>query len=326
MARTEDDLLHIQKRAFLLMVLALIIAIAVPLYVARTLLTSGRIAEVTPEPNYLGHTIAPSVNTLTAEEHALLSVNMLDVKTVPRVFLARLPDDIGDIENARRKKQVFVSTMLPLILRANELIEEERAILLSLKRKIETGQRIRNSEKVFLRRIEQRVRAKPDLPRTTEHINKLLFHVDVIPPSLAITQAAIESGWGTSRFAVEGNALFGEWVWGDAKGIMPNRREAGKTHKIKSFDYLIDGVLSYMHNLNRTQAYGSLRRKRATLRRAGKPVTGRSLALTLDKYSERGDVYIDDLLTIMRQNKFSRFDTIRLAEPRFEPVIVAQAD
>ena len=136
--------------------------------------------------------------------------------------------------------------------------------------------------------------------------------VDIIPPSLAIAQSAEESGWGTSRFAREGNALFGQKTWKKGKGIVPKKRAIGKKYKVRSFEHLIDGVHSYARNLNGHFAYKIFRAKRANLRKNGLRIDWLSLADTLFSYSERGDDYIQTIKRIIVENRLAVFDYARL--------------
>lgn len=317
MSDKAEIYIPVKRTGFLVLTLALFIAVGVPYFLAKSLLVSGEENKVNSRPNYLSHKLPLPVSSQTLTDfNKLMSFSGDQTgSSVPRIYLARLPDGLKKLKNVKDRKTVFISSLLPLILRANELILQERKTLDGIKAKIVKGIKIRNSEIMFLRKIEKRVRIEPNLPRSARHINKLLEHVDIVPPSLALTQAAIESGWGTSRFATQGNALFGEWVWGEnAKGIKPAGREEGKTHKVKSFTYLIDSILSYIGNLNRLPVYAKLRQKRLEMRQENRSVTGKELALTLDAYSERGQEYVDDLLTVMRQNNFSYLDTLELED------------
>jgi uncharacterized FlgJ-related protein len=148
-----------------------------------------------------------------------------------------------------------------------------------------------------------------DAPLDAASIEELLRRVDVIPVSLALSQSAIESGWGTSRFADEGNALFGQWSW-SGKGIKPKdqRNSTHGDHRIAAFESTGLSVWSYAQNLNTHRAYADLRRKREELRRAGRPVRGADLVGTLIHYSERGQAYVDELRAIMRVNRLDPAD------------------
>ena len=139
-------------------------------------------------------------------------------------------------------------------------------------------------------------------------LEALIQRVDVVPPSLAIAQAAEESGWGTSRFAVEANAVFGQWTFQKGEGVVPARRDAGKRHEVRSFPGLRHSVIAYMHNLNIHWAYEEFRRVRGHLRESSAKLTGDVLAGTLRKYSERGLKYINTIRTIMRVNGLNAFD------------------
>ena len=150
---------------------------------------------------------------------------------------------------------------------------------------------------------------------TAKLLKTLKTMVDIVPPSLAIAQAAIESGWGTSRFTAEGNALYGQWAEEGEGAMVPAERDAGRTYAIKSFDNLQASVLSYMHNLNTHRAYRAFRAARAVMRESGRRITGPSLAKHLGAYSERGERYIRDLSAIMTQNGLGALDAAAL-QPR----------
>jgi Bax protein len=144
--------------------------------------------------------------------------------------------------------------------------------------------------------------------------------VDAVPPSLALAQAAVESGWSTSRFAVQGNALFGQWTWG-ADGITPQeqRGEMGD-YKIRRFDSPEASIAAYMHNLNTHRSYRGFRAERARLRAEGVPPGGSMLAHTLTSYSEKGEEYTEMLLSVIRVNQLPPADETRLRDMR--PVLL----
>jgi Bax protein len=136
----------------------------------------------------------------------------------------------------------------------------------------------------------------------------------VIPPSLALAQGAEESGWGTSRFAREGNALFGQRIFKGTRGIVPNKREQGKRYRVRAFDQLIDGVKAYADNLNTHPAYQLLREARAKRRADNRVVDGAALVPTLVKYSERREKYVETIKLIIRANGFLLYDKARLGD------------
>jgi len=229
---------------------------------------------------------------------------------VPRLYQTSLPENISSLTVAERKKR-FVGIVLPLILTANERIATDRKALLSLRRKPSLNAR----EMLTLKDMAKRYRLGNDenSPLTAADKYELFLRVDEIPPSLALAQGAIESGWGTSRFAQLGNALYGEWVWGDsAKGIVPEGRGAGKTHRIRAFEALQGSVTSYIRNLNTHPAYKELREHRANLRANGERVTGTRLVYALLSYSTRREAYVDDLKSIIRRNGFEMLDDLDL--------------
>ena len=232
--------------------------------------------------------------------------------TVPRVFHASLPSDLGAIRSVSHRKKAFIRTILPIVLRVNEHIEKERHRLLRVERKLAGGIALGSADQSWLLRTAQRYRVAPD------NFAGLRLRLDIIPPSLAIAQAAIESGWGTSRFAREGNALFGQWTWSKTGGLVPLKRPNGKTYAIKAYSNIQDSVFDYVHNLNTHRAYRALRIARARLRTAGKYPDGPSLAPTLERYSIQGKAYVRIVRTIIHENSLSHFDRAKLEPSAME--------
>ncbi len=227
---------------------------------------------------------------------------------VPRLFLVSLPGDLRKIRAPSHRKIMFIKTALPLILLANERIERDRMRIQILRTLIGAGVEIAADDAAWLTAITERHEvARIDF-------DKLLRRVDIIPPSLALAQGAEETGWGTSRFAHEGNALFGQRIFGGKGGLVPHRRDKGKTFKVRAFDDLIEGVKAYAHNLNTFAAYEEFRRAREALREAGLPLIGTELAKTLENYSERREAYIDTIRLIIRANALGMFDKARLGD------------
>ena len=238
-------------------------------------------------------------------------------REVPRVFLSRLPENLPDIKSIEQRKQLFSAILLPLILRVNELILGERERLILLKEKVAAGERLAGLEHMWLRQLADKYRVKRDGPVDGPEFAVLMRRVNIIPPSLALAQAAIESGWGTSRFAQTGNALYGQWTWNDDDdaGIVPEGREEGKTHRIKAFDYLIHSVESYANNLNRHPAYRSFRGAREQAILLNVPISGRALAETLVAYSQRREAYVEELQSMISVNDWSPLDETELQAP-----------
>lgn len=234
---------------------------------------------------------------------------------VPPVLLASLPRDFRRIDAGPRRKQMFIKTVLPLILHANDQILADRARLIALRDRIEEGETIASEDSQWLARMVDGYgldRKSPAAVIGEIDFYALLRRVDAVPPSLAIAQAAEESGWGTSRFAREGNALFGQRTYrGGRPGLVPKARPKGKTFKVRAFDQLADGVMAYMVNLNTHWAYDDFRAARAEMRRTGTGgLNGHALAGTLKNYSERGGDYIRGIRALMRYNRLSRYDHV----------------
>lgn len=227
---------------------------------------------------------------------------------VPRVLLARVPDGLADMRRTERRKQVFISLMLPLVLEANERVLRQRAHILLYQAKLAAGRALSPAQKKDLAGIAAIYGVSPD------RIDQLLARVDAVPPSLALAQAAIESGWGTSRFVREGNAPFGQWTTGDQPGIVPSSREDGKTHRIRSFDRLIDSVQSYLFNLNTHRAYRDFRTLRAEMRDGAQPLDGYGLVSGLNAYSERKGEYLTLLRQVIRTNGLDALDDAQLGK------------
>jgi Bax protein len=231
---------------------------------------------------------------------------------VPRVFLEVLPHDIGVEELSHLRKDAFVSILLPLVLKTNETILAERAKLLALEDKKRLGQPFDGAERLWLEALAERY-GVPESVAQEWDLAALKRRVDKVPPSLALAQAAQESGWGTSRFAHQGKALFGQHTSSRSDVIVPARaRDA--SYPIKRFIDLEKSVAAYMHVLNSGAAYSAFRTQRAHLRELNKPLDGYALARWVTRYSERGDAYVRNLRSIIRSNDFGDFDRAKLAE------------
>jgi len=229
-------------------------------------------------------------------------------KPVPRLRMATLPSGLADVKSPKRRKAVFLALMLPLVLEANTHIAVERKRLLYISAMIKSGISLPPNLQSWLDRLASRYKTDPD------RLDILLRRVDVVPVSLAIAQAAIESGWGTSRFAIHGNAIFGQWTTAGGRGLVPTGREVGKTHKVRAFDRLSDSVNAYILNLNTHRAYRGLRELRQEARRDGKRPDGLTLAAGLEPYSERGEEYVELLRSLIRVNRLMPLDDAVLSD------------
>ena len=224
---------------------------------------------------------------------------------VPRLQLGSLPPDLARLKSIKQRKRLFIKSMLPLVLQVNEEILGDRRKLLRL-----LGARgpLSRQDRAWVAALADRYDADPS------NLSDLAGRVDAVPPSLAIAQAAEESGWGTSRFAVEENAVFGQWTFREGSGVVPERRDAGKRHEVRSFKDLRQSVSAYMHNLNIHWAYEEFRRMRRELRLSNHTLTGERLIGALHKYSERRSEYIKTIRAIMRVNGLGAFDRARLQD------------
>ncbi|MBC8339847.1 MAG: glucosaminidase domain-containing protein [Rhodospirillales bacterium] len=236
---------------------------------------------------------------------------------VPRLFLASLPGDIRKIPETHTRKALFFKTVLPLMLQANEEILRDRRRLWNIHFQTSLGQKPVAVDRLWLTVITERYGLK------SASIETLLKRVDIIPPSLALAQAAEESGWGTSRFVREGNAIFGQWTFSETRGLVPANRDADKQHRVRAFSSLLDSVRAYAHNLNTHRAYRKLRRLRHSLRLKGAPVEGMLLVDDIKSYSQRGEKYVQTIRGLIVSNNLHRLDDARLynGTPKPRPLI-----
>ncbi len=263
--------------------------------------------ELKVKRNNVAEVILPDLNLKTETVIQLFKDVNYDLKTVRNeklvkpIYFTQFPRDLDNLQSVKLKKETFIKIVLPLIVAENEKILDDREKLKSLSEKKFTT----DAEKQWLRQklLEYKVK-KSDL-------RELLFRMDMIPVSIALAQAAKESGWGTSRFALEGNAIFGQWTW-DGQGIAPLERDGDKNHKILKFPILRASVKAYKNNLNTHKSYTKFREKREQLREDNKTITGLALTGTLKNYAQTGSEYTKILNQIITQNKLSDFEPVRL--------------
>ena len=230
--------------------------------------------------------------------------NLNDVrknKSVKPVLIALLPNEIKNIESSKKRKQLFIQIVLPLILEENERIKLDRKRLFVILNKNNNTE----SEKKWLKnKFKQYGVANKDL-------TILKIRIDEIPVSLAIAQAAKETGWGTSRFALEGNALFGQWTW-NGEGMKPAGADDQAKHKIMRFNILQASVRAYQRNLNTHSSYKEFREARAIQRDNEGELNSLELVDYLDHYAETGKEYTKVLKLIIKQNSLQDFDDAKL--------------
>ena len=240
--------------------------------------------------------------------------NLKDIrqgKAVDPVFLSKLPTGIANIDNIGDRKKLFIKVILPLVIYENNKILEDRNYL----NQISSEKSLREQETVWLDKKLKEYKVKAG------DIEELKKRMDVIPPSLAIAQAAYETGWGTSRFAMEGNSLYGARTWKKGKGIVPNDRGEEQKFEVLSFKIIRASISSYKKNLNTHQSYNEFRKARAMQRKEKNRVFGLELSQYLNKYSEIGDVYVQRLKKIIEQNSLTDFDESVLSQKK-KPNIV----
>jgi len=223
-------------------------------------------------------------------------------KTVKPIYFTQFPKDLDEIQSVQLKKETFIKIVLPLIVAENEKILDDRFKL----KKITSSKKTTNNEKQWLRQkfLEYKVKKGG--------IEELKNRMDIIPTSIALAQAAKESGWGTSRFALEGNAIFGQWTW-NGQGIEPLLKDKSKNHKILRFPILRASVKAYKNNLNTHKGYVKFRDKRRSLRNKNKKINGLELTKTLGNYAESGSEYTKILAQIIVQNRLMDFEPVKLA-------------
>ena len=222
-------------------------------------------------------------------------------KLVKPIYFTQFPKDLDELPNSRLKKETFIKIVLPLVVAENERILADRKKLKAILKKKQTS----DLEKQWLRQKLLEYKVKKG------NMDELIERVDIIPTSIALAQAAKESGWGTSRFALEGNAMFGQWTWSD-NGIAPLDREGNKNHKILKFPILRASVKAYQNNLNTHKSYSNFRNKRMTMREKNRNIKGLELTETLKNYAQTGSEYTKILNQIIIQNRLTDFEPVRL--------------
>ena len=222
-------------------------------------------------------------------------------KLVKPVALTLLPQEIRMIENTKKRKEFFIQIILPLILKENNNIKLDRKRLFSIINKS-------NNSKLEKKWLEKKFK-QYGVP--SKDLSTLKIRMDEVPVSLAIAQAAKDTGWGTSRFAQEGNALFGQWTW-SGEGLKPKESDKNEGHKVMKFNVLQASVRAYQRNLNTHSSYKEFRLERAKLRDKGKELDSLVLSEFLDQYAETGSQYVDVLQKIIKQNNLKDFDDAKL--------------
>ena len=248
----------------------------------------------------------PRLSASTIEE--LFNQNKYDLKKVKKTKLVnignkihRLPKELKNIENTKKRKELFIKIVLPLIIEENTRIKLDRKKLFVILNKSNNS----NSDKKWLKEKFKQYGVK------NNDLATLKIRMDEIPVSLAIAQAAKETGWGSSRFAQEGNALFGQWTW-SGDGIKPAAVDKDAKHKVARFKVLKASVKAYQRNLNTHSSYKEFRKERAIQRDNYGKLNSLELVKYLDKYAETGVEYTKILKKIIKQNYLTEFDDVKI--------------
>ncbi|GAB4254556.1 MULTISPECIES: glucosaminidase domain-containing protein [Deferrisoma] len=245
---------------------------------------------------------------------------------VPNVAPASLPPGLDRLPPVRRK-DLFVRAVIPHVVAANQGVRAERRSLIALAKRLEQGEPLTEVGTIFLLDLARRYRVKTGAAELREApepvVRELLVRVDEVPVPLAVAQAALESAWGTSRFAVEGNALFGQWVFRSDAGMAPRDRPEGARYAVAAFPGLGEAVEGYLRNLNTLWAYEEFRALRARARAKGRDPDPDILAWGLLRYSVRREAYVEEVLAVMRHNRLHRYSGAELV--RLSPESVEEA-
>ena len=226
--------------------------------------------------------------------------NISNLEKLPNFSLLSLPKDLSNVEPTSRRKEIFLSSILPLIVKSNLDILNDRKILCDAIKNNDNKKKEEIAKKYYI-----------DLSKIEKLMvdNTLIRKIDIVPISLVMAQAAAESGWGTSRFALEGNALFGQWTWDKSKGIQPKFASDQKA-AVRKFETLSDSVNSYLSNLNTHIAYSSMRAKRNRNCNQKKLISGYELANWMGNYAITRDEYIKLLRLIIKKNNLVLLDNL----------------
>ena len=263
--------------------------------------------EKTKDPSQVKELVLPNLNLKTDTVLSLFKDVEYDLKQVryqkkvKPIYFTQFPKDLDEIKDTQLKKETFIKIVLPLVVAENDKILNDRMKLKEIVSKKMTS----DKEKLWLRQKLREYKVK------NSDMKELQKRMDIIPVSIALAQAAKESGWGTSRFALEGNAIFGQWTW-TGQGIEPLNKGKHEGHKILRFPILRASVKAYKNNLNTHKVYSEFREKRSKLRKRNRKIKGTELTDTLDKYAQTGKEYTKILEQIINQNDLSDFETVRL--------------
>ncbi len=218
------------------------------------------------------------------------------------------PPDFTAITSVDERKQIFFDYFLPIIEAQNQHYAAQRRQLVEIDQRLRQGKPLTHRQRRMVDEVLASYPYSDQVLTVSEHLHQILLQVDVLPPSLVLAQAAMESAWGTSRFVVEGNNFFGQWCFKQGCGLLPHARRKGKNHEVAVFASAEAAVAAYFRNINSHVAYADVRRVRAELREQQLPLQGEVLAGGLHRYSEKGGAYIRDIRALIHNNNLHRYD------------------
>ena len=227
--------------------------------------------------------------------------SMFESMTVTREFISRIPASHLSLSGTAQKVS-FIKTTLPLILAGNEEIEHRRDAI---------NRANKNHDRIALEKWANLYDLEITSQNNDQLTLRLLKRADIVPVPIALAQAAIESGWGTSRFALQGNALFGQWAWRDGAGLRPLKSSNDRA-VVRSFGTLLGSIRAYIHNLNTHSFYQEFRDARAVLRNQPNLEKTKVMVKFLDRYAEIGPAYVSKLEVLIRTNDFGKFASAQL--------------
>ena len=295
------------KISLLVFVLLIVLTIATALFFPTTPKTElPRIIPVFDNAKMLAPESSAALEAVFSSIGYTLPSVKSGAKLVPNLYIRELPPDFSQITDIERRKALFIKAILPLALTVNDRLEKYRDTLIELNQ----------PDRTLTVEEQQWVKAIAKLHKSPDQVpSKLLSRIGPLPVDLIIAQAAVESGWGTSRFATEGNALFGQWTWKKGAGIIPLEREDGETYAVRSYPSLIESVWDYAYNLNTSNSYQKFREARAQSIREGLPLDAISLMQNLKNYSQKGDAYIATLREVIKQNNLTTLNQTKSEKP-----------
>lgn len=240
-----------------------------------------------------------------AEEESLSQTTLDEQKYFKSHPIKAEKPDFSAIKDVKKRKLAFFNYLTPFIREKNSLILTDRKKLIALSNKTRTFSK---KEITWISALRERHKLEKKATYNKTEIKQLLHYVDIVPASLVLAQAANESAWGTSRFAIEGNNYFGQWCFRKGCGLVPGSRDEDADHEVQKFHDARASVFAYIDNLNSNSAYKELREIRTDLRLSNQSITGLALVHGLDHYSQRGQEYVDEIEGLIEYNKLWRFN------------------